>query len=423
MADSKVNIKFAGDAAGAERAFTQLEKKVDDLTNKLKHAGRTSKESADGSDRLASAIAGIAGSVATVSGAVAFGRQAWATYAGEIDKASAAADTLGKKLTAALAKSGDLLQGDRIQQALSAIPNTPLAISQAAFGGVREGAPSLDLGKALEISAAVAGATGFVNAENPDAVSATGRLSSKLAELAPGKSASDIVDLAVGAQGAAGRNIDALMGQGSIKTLSRLTSQEGMSIEDALGLLIRGLDVGFKGKSLEDVKKKDMRLLGEGNIAGIADTLRNAQTGDIALQNLTAAAGLQPDDFLAYQSKARRERTLRGEAAAEDAFQAHQEANMAAAGPGFWSSTGAWIGNKTEDWMWRTPRRILGMGGPGGIGDIGEQVNAQAGQGLQEHVKALNANTQAMEANTKAMQADNKARPVNRQAHVESAAP
>lgn len=64
MADQSVKLQFFGSAAAAEKAIVQLEKKYDDLTNKLKQVSRESKRS---TDQGTSGFMAMAGSVAKMA--------------------------------------------------------------------------------------------------------------------------------------------------------------------------------------------------------------------------------------------------------------------------------------------------------------------------------------------------------------------
>lgn len=317
MADGDVKYRFMADAAAAERAIAGLEKKYDDLTNKVRTLSRESKrgarDDADMLGRVAGTLGDLAGRYGTVAAAVGVVTSAYGEWRREIDAATEAQDRFGRKLTENLTLSGDLLRGKQIQGMLQNMPGVTQEVAASAFFGVRGGAPGLDLGRAQEVATQVAGTQGFIFRDNPQQLGAFGELAGKLAELAPGKSAQDITDLAASVSGAAGRNIGSLTSQGSIKAIGTLMSG-GKSVEESLALMVRGLDVGIRPQSLAEMKGKDRALLGDAQVASLTQQFGQAQTTDLSFKNLAAAGALAPDDLVEFRAAATLQKRLRGTA-------------------------------------------------------------------------------------------------------------
>lgn len=317
MSDGQVQYKFLADAAAVERAFATMEKKLDSYEAKLKNVARESKKSKrdeeDALGRVAGALGDVVSRYGTVAAAVGVITSAYGEWRREIDAATEAQDKFGRKLTESLTLSGDLLRGRQIQGVLQNMPGVTQEVAASAFFGVRGGAPSLDLGRAQEVTTQVAGTQGFIFRDNPQQLEAFGELAGKLAEIAPGKSAQDITDLAAAVSGAAGRNIGSLTSQGAIKAMGKLVSG-GMPVEEAAAMMVRGLDVGMRPQSLADMKGGDRALLGDAQVAALTAQFGQAQVTDLAFKNLAAAGALAPDDLVEFRAAATLQKRLRGTA-------------------------------------------------------------------------------------------------------------
>jgi hypothetical protein len=390
MSDGKVEYKFTGDAQSMLREMAKMEKKYEDLENKIKQVSRTSKRAKQDEESANAAAVGalhsLVGTYATAAGAVSLLTQAYSEWRKEIENAAEAEDKFGRKLVADLALAGDLARGPQIQQFLQNMPGVPQNVASTSFFGVRGGAPGLDFGRAQEVATQVAGTQGFIFKDNLDKLKDFGELAGKLAELAPEKSSQDITDLAAAVNQAAGRNVGSLTSQGAIKAIGKMV-EGGKPIEEALATVVRALDVGLRPQGLDKTKAEDMALIGDAQVKALRETFGQAQTSDLSLKNLRAAAQLGPDDFLEFTSGAQIERNVRGLGQRAEARGARQQQEISEASNGF-TRLGARFGAFVENTL--TPLRELKREREGNTQELAiPAVESAATQKLDEMVGLL----------------------------------
>ncbi|MBK8916458.1 MAG: hypothetical protein IPM64_17975 [Phycisphaerales bacterium] len=336
MADSQVKLKFFADAEAAEKAIVQLEKKYTDLENKVKQVGRRTKESFDEGGltlgKLAAAFGPAVAGLLSIETAVQAVSHAYRIWKDDIQQAADEHQKFVRQLMTSLALTGDLASGKQVKAALQNVPGVLEGQAAAAFGGVRGAAPTMPLGRVLEITQAIS-ALGPVLAPldaqgkltDTTKLSALGDVAGTLAQIMPQTSAGDIGDLSLAVQGAAGDRVGQLRSAGFEKALRSMT-EAGISPERALATAVNALDVGAdpaalalattkldagKGITFEKLLGDDalakkvlgtrafagFGLLDQQAIGGLEAGFRAAQQGDLLERTIRDAAALDPETF------------------------------------------------------------------------------------------------------------------------------
>lgn len=342
MAESTVKQKFVGDTASADAAIAALERRYNNLESKIRQVGRASRDSSRGAsdamrqlqDNVTAAVTRYVGMQAVLAGVSRW----YQKIAGDIERASTAERKFSTSLIGTLALSGDLPVGADVKRRLQQFRGVTEEQSLGAFGGVRGGAPTIGVERALELTGAVVGLAPVLapldkegKATNLQDLQKLGQVSGTLAEVAPGKAAGDIVDLALALQQVAGARVSELATPAAEKSIRGLMSQ-GRSFEEALATVSVGMQEGLSSEQLSGRTKESrtyLATLNQDEIRKRMALFTESQQTDLAQQTLQQALVVSPEQFALQEALAGREQVDRPLGRIASAAEARNEAVQA----------------------------------------------------------------------------------------------
>lgn len=415
MAETTVKMRYFADAAAAERAIVQLEKKHDALEQKIKRTNKTSKDGSvqgvAGMTALLSSVGSLVGGYLSLQGALR-GVQAWyRSVSTEIENAAKSEAKFNRSLLTTLTLSGDLAVGPRVKQALQNLPGVTEAQGAAAFGGVRAGAPTIDVERALSIATAVSALSPNLapldelgKVTDLSQLTELGELAGKLGALAPEKSAGDIVDLAVSLEQITGGRQRELTQPATQKAIRAMLA-EGLGFEEALATAAVGLQQELSSRQLSTAAGR--KVINQEAMRGVKAQLLGVQAGDAALQQLELGRATDPGSYVRQGIFGRDEKEDRALGSIRDAMQATQQAAIEEAP--LWARPLVQAGVGLRNMIGTTQLSVFGPD----TGDLPQRTDADA-------IRFMEMSARTLEEIRDLLKRDEVRRPqINRGAHVE----
>lgn len=381
---AEVAFEFTGSPKGAEAALAALERKYDNLEQKLKRvageskrgqveAAKSATEHSSALDSVAASSTKLIASYVSVGAAVKLVSSVYSQWRADIDKTAEAATKANRLLIAEMAMTGDLAQGPEVRRQLQSMPLATDEQAQALYAGLRGARPTAPLPAIMEQANALGPAALLL--DEPQ-LKSLGALAGKLGEFAPEKSPNDVADLAYALQQSLGEDAGQLL-QGGFERVVGLLTQKGMPLEAALSFVQSGATAGVEVGTLAGMAgrietadqlleafgdpKRAQKLLGQKGAAvlpllsveGMATMegqLRQAQTGDLLAADVRNAAKTDPVTVQARINAAQEQDTLRAKAETENAVKSVQERMLSQtddAGARFLIRVGGWLNQMT----------------------------------------------------------------------------
>lgn len=241
-----ISIKMSGDERDLLRAFQKSNDRMEDMVKGLAKIESKSKkteqavsaipkQAIDGFKRMVTGLV-------TVQGATALARRAYSEWREDLERLAEQSKQTSQQLIKDIVQAGDAASASRIEERINAFKGVPRDTGIAAFRGARAGAPGADLDRVLAI--AERAAQGARAGEDVEKLAQT---AGSLEKLAPGKSANDLVDLALSIRAGAGRDIDKLTSARALKGVGGLVATGAATPEEALGLTVSSLRADLPG--------------------------------------------------------------------------------------------------------------------------------------------------------------------------------
>ncbi|MBL9125833.1 MAG: hypothetical protein JNG90_19485 [Planctomycetaceae bacterium] len=246
---TEVKTKWVGDADQAIKEIEKLQKAVVKLqsaqvanTNASKKAARESQLA------ITEQIHGVGKMVAglfTIEKAVDVVRDSYREWKELIKEVGEEADKSATQLVHLISKTGDLLHGREIEAFVKGRNLSPEVFGEA-FGAVSNASPSLGRERRLELAEVVA-RSNVVHGQ-PDQL---GSLVGQIAQIDPGLSAGDTMDVATLLRQKAGARAEELTSRNSIQAAMMLVETQAMTAKEAFGLMATVLQNEGSTKTLD----------------------------------------------------------------------------------------------------------------------------------------------------------------------------
>jgi hypothetical protein len=333
-----VEFEFTGDEKGAMAALTALERKYDNLEEKIRRTAATSKrasqESSSAMQDAEEMTLAYAAGILTVGAAVGALSTAYARWRGDIDKTAQAATAANQKLLQEMALTGDLMNGGQVKKAIEGLPLLTDQQGGSLYAGVRGARPSAPLADVLEQMDALQPAGLLLDDAQLKNI---GSLAGKLQDFAPDKSPGDIADMAYKLSQVLGEDAGQLTSGGFERAIGLLTAKK-VPIEKALGFASAAMSAGVEAGTVASIAGKVQNtaqldelfqdpeqaekligkkaaqvlpLIDQQTAATMQADLLTAQSQDILLRDVEAATRTDPLTIGNKLSAAREQDTLR----------------------------------------------------------------------------------------------------------------
>lgn len=250
MAESK--LTFTADDKDVQKAYDNMVKataKIKEELRKLKEESKKgAQEAKSGSDSQLASLGRAAAGFATVGSAVAMVRSEYASWRSEVDKLAQSHKELQKSIVSELAKSGDLKYAPKLEKAFGNVYGSTVAQVRQSFAGVSAEAVTMSPAQRMAIASEVSrhAATGVDLGD-------LGRTAGQIADLMPGASAGDILDVTTAMRDKAGGDLSKMGGDSAMRAMKQLMASGAVSKEKALGYGLAAFDANLKPGVLQQV--------------------------------------------------------------------------------------------------------------------------------------------------------------------------
>ena len=259
MTGSEIRYTITSDDKDINKALLNLQKqfeKAKDEVRKLKDEAKKSTDQSksgfggfrDAVKAGGSELRSMALQVVSIQAAIGIVSQAYGDWRQEMERAGETHKKLTNDIVKDLTKTGDIVNGQKIEEFLGAIPGATRDQGRQALAGVSAEAPTTSIDRRLELAKEVA-----TQAPTGADLHGLGAMAGRLQDITPDKSANDIVDLATKLQARAGADAEKLGGDAFLKAVKQLAGTGAASAEDVLGMGLAALDANLKPSVITQV--------------------------------------------------------------------------------------------------------------------------------------------------------------------------
>lgn len=355
MASADVTMRLFGSPEDAERAIVRLERRYDSLENKVKQVSRTSRTGVSAGTALirgqVTQLATLASSYLSVQAAVGLVRQGYQQWLQDIENVSEALAGANRELSDQLLLSGDLAQGQQLQEFFRGVQGATQSQAQGIFNAISEAAPDISQQQRKQITEAIAPLEGVLSEQNTELA---GAVAANLAQVLPDRSAGDLADLSVSLLASLGGRAPQAATPGFERALRTLEAK-GVNTEESLAFLTEGINTGARGSTLATLagrlqpgqgldalfsgevqlgqEQQDiLNLIQQQRVTDLSQTFRQAQEGDAIAAARQQARQFNRAGLLRQSAQVSEEDVLEQRAANLEALQSVQQFRLSQEG-------------------------------------------------------------------------------------------
>lgn len=234
-----------------QRGITKMVKEIETLKQKLKDVqGQTEKNAKAGDSWIkgqADEVKSMAAQWVSVGAVVGIATSAYQRLRAETERLGEAHQKLSKDITQAIAKAGDLANASTIEAAIGGVKGATREQASAAFTGISNAAPGMDLNRRLSLMREVA-----PMAPTGANVGQLGNIAGKIGQLMPGTSANDVLDVTAMMRQRTGEDFERIGGDEFEASMARL-QQSGMSPIQSMAIGLAGVEANLPSKAINKI--------------------------------------------------------------------------------------------------------------------------------------------------------------------------